>query len=239
MSKTLSIYRDDNYVLNDAFDQIVMNIHINKKNNGYKTYTLCGSEPGCGNTTVAINLAASIAASGYKTVLVDGDMRKKNEYKRLNESATVGFSDYLMNKADLSSVIYNTDTEGLSYVPCGKLIDNPVRLLCSDKAEEFREKLKEEFDFVIYDMPAVNVSSDANIAALSSDATIITVAIGDTTKKGLAESANTLAAAGANIIGTIINKADRDEYRRYNKDFDYFEKEKFVKKKFYKTAGKA
>ncbi len=139
MGNTLNIYRDDNYVLNDAFDQIVMNIHINKKTKGYKTYTLCGCEPGCGNTTVAINLAAALATSGYKTVLVDGDMRKKNEYKRLNEKAGVGLSDYLTDGADYGEIIYKANIEGLSYVPCGKLIDNPVRLLCSGKAEEFQQ----------------------------------------------------------------------------------------------------
>ena len=77
----LDIYKNENYILNDAFDQAVVNIHIQKEQNGYKTYTICGCEPGDGSTTVAINLAAALANSGWKTVLVDGDMRKKNADK--------------------------------------------------------------------------------------------------------------------------------------------------------------
>ena len=84
--KKLEIYKSDNYVLNDSFDQAVMNLHIMKKQNGYKSFVVCGCEAGNGATTVSINLAAALASSGYKTVLIDGDMRKKTKYKRLNET---------------------------------------------------------------------------------------------------------------------------------------------------------
>ena len=79
----LEIYKSDNYILNDAFDQSVMSLHILRKQNGYKSFVICGCEAGDGATTVAINLAAGLASSGWRTVLIDGDMRKKNRYKRL------------------------------------------------------------------------------------------------------------------------------------------------------------
>ena len=81
----LEIYKNDSFVLNDSFDQAVMNLHILKKQNGYKSFVICGCEAGDGNTTVAINLAAALASSGWNTVLIDGDMRKKANHKRLNE----------------------------------------------------------------------------------------------------------------------------------------------------------
>ena len=101
--KKLDIYRNDNYVLNDAFDQAVMNIHILKKQHGYKSFVITGCETGDGSTTVAINLAAAFASAGYRTVLIDGDMRKKNRYKRLNENTSEGLSDYLMDRVPLDS----------------------------------------------------------------------------------------------------------------------------------------
>lgn len=224
----LDIYRNRDYKLNDAFDQTVMNIHIQREKKGYKTFTVCGCEPGDGATTVAINLAAALAASGWKTVLVDGDMRKKNMFKRLNEETTLGLSNYLNEQATLNEVIYETTTDMLFYIPCGDLINNPVRLLCSNKMDDVKKELAERFDYVIYDMPAMNTAMDANVVAVKSDACILVVASGETSKKGLNAAVNTLMQEEANLIGVIVNKTELDEYKRYRKDYDYFKKERYV-----------
>ena len=179
----LDIYRNRDYKLNDAFDQAVMNIHIQRERKGYKTFTICGCEPGDGTTTVAINLAAALASSGWKTVLVDGDMRKKNMFKRLNEETTIGLSNYLTEQVTINEIIYETTTDMLSYIPCGDLTNNPVRLLCSTKMDEAKKALMERFDFVIFDMPAMNAAMDANVMAVKSDACILVVASGETSKK--------------------------------------------------------
>ncbi len=233
--KKLEIYKNENTVLNDAFDQAVMNLHVMKKQNGYKSFVICGCEPGDGTTTVAINLAAAMASSGWKTVLIDGDMRKKNTYKRLNEYATFGLSDYLIGKTSIENVIYETTTDNLSYIPCGGLIDNPVRLLCSAKMTNAKEELSKSFDYIIYDMPALESSMDAKVIAVNVDATILVSAIGKTSKNGLVEAANTLQEVKANLIGTIINKTDMYQYASLHKDYDYFIKERYAKK----TNGKA
>ena len=220
--KKLEIYRNDNYVLNDAFDQAVMNLHILKQQNGYKSFVICGCEAGNGTTTVAINLAAALASSGWKTVLIDGDMRKKNRYMRLNENVSEGLSDYLMDRVELDKVICETTTENLSYIPCGELIDNPVRLLCSNKMTVARNELADIYDFIIYDMPAVNAAMDAKVIAVNVDATILVSAIGETSKRGLVESANALKDVNA--------KLNMDEYVELNADYDYFQNERYAKK---------
>lgn len=225
----LEIYKSDNYVLRDAFDQSVMNIHILNKQKGYKSYVVCSCEPGDGATTVSINLAAALADSGWKTVLIDGDMRKKNKYKRLNQEVTLGLSDFLMNKTDIMSIIYETTTVNLSYIPCGELIDNPVRLLCSNKMIEVKTWLEKEFDYVVYDMPAVNAAMDAKVMAINSDAVIIVSSLGGTSKKGLVEAANTLSEENINLIGTIVNKIGMNQYSEINQEYDYFHNERYLK----------
>lgn len=224
----LDIYKNKDYRLNDAFDQAVMNIHIQREKKGYKSFTICSCEPGDGSTTVAINLAAGLASSGWKTVLVDGDMRKKNMFKRLNEETTMGLSNYLNEQVNMDEIIYETTTEMLSYIPCGDLTNNPVRLLCSMKMDEAKKALEERFDFIIFDMPALNAAMDANVVAVKSDACILVVASGETSKKGLENAVRTLEAEDANLLGVIVNKTDMDEYKRYRRDFDYFKKERYA-----------
>lgn len=225
----LEIYKSEDFVLNDAFDQAVMNIHILKKQNGYKSFVVCGCETGDGATTVAINLAAALAGSGWKTVLIDGDMRKKNNYKRLSEKVSVGLSDYLIGKATFDEIIYETTTDNLSYIPCGELINNPVRSLCSAKMNDVKEELSVSFDYIIFDMPAINAAMDAKVIAVNTDATILVTSIGKTSKKGLVEAANSLIEVNANLIGTIINKTDMDQYISTHEDYDYFQNERYLK----------
>lgn len=225
----LEIYKSEDFVLNDAFDQSVMNIHILKKQNGYKSFVVCGCETGDGATTVAINLAAALAGSGWKTVLIDGDMRKKNNYKRLSEKVSVGLSDYLIGKATFDEIIYETTTDNLSYIPCGELINNPVRSLCSAKMNDVKEELSVLFDYIIFDMPAINAAMDAKVIAVNTDATILVTSIGKTSKKGLVEAANSLIEVNANLIGTIINKTDMDQYISTHEDYDYFQNERYLK----------
>ncbi|WP_034451999.1 CpsD/CapB family tyrosine-protein kinase [Butyrivibrio sp. AE2032] len=234
----LEIYKNDSFVLNDAFDQAVMNLHILKKQNGYKSFVICGCETGDGTTTVAINLAAALAGSGWNTVLIDGDMRKKNDYKRLNENASQGLSDYLMDRLLFEEIIYDTTTENLSYIPCGELIDNPVRLLCSGKMNKIREDLAKKFDFIIFDMPAINAAMDAKVMATDADATILVSSIGHTYKKSLLDAANTLKEVNANLIGTIINKTDMEQYVASHEEYDYFQNERYINKLTKKKRAK-
>ncbi len=228
--KKLEIYTNDNYILNDAFDQAVMNLHILKKQNGYKSFVVCGCEAGDGATTVAINLAAALASSGYKSVLIDGDMRKKQGHKRLNDNVSEGLSDYLTGRVTLDDMIYETTTDNLYYIPCGELIDNPVRLLCSDKMNLVRDELSKKFDYIVFDMPAVNAAMDAEVIAVSADATILVSKIGETSKSGLINAANALTKVKANLIGTIINKMDMEQYISVHEDYDYFQNERYIKK---------
>ena len=96
---------------------------------------------------------------------------------------------------------------------------------------EVRNELAEQFDYIIYDMPAINAAMDAKVIAVNADATMLVTSVGSTSKKGLIDAANTLTEVNANLIGTIINKLDMDQYISYHEDYDYFENEKYARKK--------
>ena len=154
----------------------------------------------------------------------------ESQILKILENTSEGLSDYLMDRVPLDAIITETTTENLSYIPCGELIDDPVRLLCSSKMNDARLELEGTFDFIIYDMPAVNAAMDAKVMSVSVDATILVSAINDTSKKGLYAAANILTEANANLIGTIINKMDMEQYVAYREDYDYFRNERYVRK---------
>jgi Mrp family chromosome partitioning ATPase len=79
-------------------------------------------------------------------------------------------------------------------------------------------------------MPAVNAAMDAEVIAVSADATILVSKIGETSKSGLINAANALTKVKANLIGTIINKMDMEQYISVHEDYDYFQNERYIKK---------
>lgn len=228
MKKLLDIYRERNKTINDSYDQIIVNIHGKRRAKGYKSFLFCGSEPGVGVTTVAINVAVSMAISGWKTVLVDADMRKEADYKRLNEETESGLSDYLSKFAERNEIFYETNWSLLSYIPSGKREESPVRQLCSNRMEQLLDELHEEYDCVILDMPAISAAADSWVMASKTDAVILVTSLGESSRTELKKAKMKLDSADANVLGVIVNKVDKQEYMRVVRNFDYFNKRKYA-----------
>lgn len=231
MGKVINLYRCDDQIINDAYDRAVVNIYLQKEKYGHKSFLLCGSDAGVGTTSISVELAISLSVAGWKTLLIDGDLRKGNNYKRLNQDATLGLSDYICAKATLEECIYDTNWELLHYIPGGLIQEeSPVRQLCSVNMDKAMKQLQQEYDFIIIDVPSLNSSVDARILAIKADATILVMAMKISTMKSLEEARNQLEKAGGNIIGVIENKVDMAEYKKYIKDYDYFKQKKYIKK---------
>ncbi len=237
MSEIKELYTVKNEVLSDAFERVVAEIHIRKQRDNLKTFMICGCEPSVGSTTISINLAISMANSGWKTLLIDADMRKRAKHKRLTDGNEIGLADYLTGRADFDEVIYETNTDGLDYVASGASDLSIMGMLCSTNAEKFLKEVKEKYDYIIFDMPSMSSAFDASVLAAQIDGTVLVTKQGTGTIKYVKEAKAKLTTAGANILGIVVNKVDASEYRRAVKNYDYFEKQQyFVKPKMTRKA---
>ncbi len=230
--RIVQLYCSDNSNIRDAYDKAVFNICLQRERKGYKTFHLCGVEPAAGTTSVVMELAISLSNAGWKTAILDGDMRKGNSYKRLNADDKQGLADFIRGDIDFEDMIYRTNWRMLDYIPCGKIYkENPLKLLYASRMESVLKALEKEYDFVLIDVPSINSSVDANIFAVKADATVLVVAMDGSSRKNLADAYEELISNNANVVGVIENKISLEEYKLYLKDYDYFNKMKFIKKK--------
>ena len=227
-NKVLDIYRPKNETLNDAFDRLVVTIHHQNRMYNHKTFVLTGCEPMVGTTTISINVAISLAMSGLKTILIDGDLRKDGKYKRLSDTVEQGLSDVLRGNLDLASAICATNYQTLDYLPSGTADDNPVGILYSPNLNKVIASLSGYYDFVIFDLPSANAAIDSNILASKVDAVILVAKQHSTTTMQIRNAKKELDKIAANLVGIVFNNVDASEYRRYMKNYDYFNKEKFI-----------
>lgn len=232
--KTFNVYNNNNKAVQEAYEMLTASIHILNNQNKLKALALTSCNPGEGKTSLAINLAVSMAQAGWRVLLVDADMRKPTAAKRLNEGKQIGLTDYLTGDVELADAISETNVSNLTYLSSGSDKMNPVELLCSSRFDELMDKLRTEYDFILFDTPALETVVDGTIIASKVDATLIVVKMDHTTLKSLVRAKEKLESLNVNILGVILNKMKKRDYKRYFNSYNYF----FNTKRFLKEKSK-
>lgn len=237
------LYEIGNQLLYAAIDKITVEIINKKKTDGPQVIALTGSSPLAGTTSTSISVAIAMAASLRKTVLVDCDLRKSGQYKKLNERAEKGLADYVSTKTEetvlVDDLVYPTNVDNLFYISCGRTEENATRILCSEKLDVFIEELKNTFDCIILDCPSISVVPDAQIMFKKVDGIIVVSALGETKRSQIKDTRQLIAAYKDKYYGMIINKIPIDIYKKNVKNADYYlpdknGKQRFAKNKAYK-----
>ena len=221
------LYRQKNTKVTDAYDRLAVAIHLKNRQFCYKTFMICGTEPGTGTTTTSIELAISMANAGWRTVLVDCDMRKEVSFKRLGENGESGLYEYLKGDISEKDLISLTNVENLDYISNGKGGEEQVSLLCSANLQELLDNLKKEYDYVILDVPAFTSSVDCSILAVQVDAVVLVAAQHNSSRSTIDKARKTFESDGANVLGVVVNRLDERTYKKVISNYDYFLKKKY------------
>jgi capsular exopolysaccharide synthesis family protein len=128
------------------------------------------STSGEGKTFVSVNLAAVLALSGKKTVILDLDMRKPRAQYAFNVNTNeLGISAILSGAASWQQCIHKSQNDNLHLIPSGAIPPNPAELLESTYFNQLLEELKLHYDIVILDTPPIGLVSDGIIALKKAD----------------------------------------------------------------------
>lgn len=185
---------------------------------------------GEGKSTTAINLSYVLAENGKKVLLVDADLRIPSIAKKMDMNSSPGLTDFLMDyESQQLSVFKSKLLDNWYILPSGNLPPNPSELLGSRRMAQIFSILSEKFDYIIVDLPPVNVVSDA--LAISSLITGMIVVIREeyTTKKELEACFRQLKLSNVNVLGCVLNSAknEKGSYSRYKKYYKYYKNEPY------------
>ncbi|MBO4921456.1 MAG: CpsD/CapB family tyrosine-protein kinase [Lachnospiraceae bacterium] len=237
----INLYEIENQLLYAAIDKITVEIINKQKNEGAHVIALTGCSPLAGTTSTAISIAIAMAASSRKTVLVDCDLRKSGEYKKLNDRIQKGLADYVSVKSDIAmtadDLIYPTNVDNLFYIPGGKTDENATRVLCSEKVNILIEELRNTYECIILDCPSISVVPDAQIIFKKVDGIIVVSALGETKRSQIKDSRLLMENYKDKYYGMIVNKIPRDIYKKNVKNADYYLTDKKGKQRFAKNKA--
>lgn len=169
---------------------------------------LTSSHAGEGKSTTAAALAASLARSGKRVVLVDGDMRSPSVHLAFDLANTSGLSNYLAGDNDLKALIRPTQLPTLHVLSAGPQPPNAAVLLAGDRLDLVINALSAEYDHIIVDGPPVLGLADAPIIGKSVGSLIFIIQAHDTGVRLIKSALARLRSAGVNVIGAILVKYD-------------------------------
>ncbi|MBT5031863.1 MAG: polysaccharide biosynthesis tyrosine autokinase [Proteobacteria bacterium] len=169
---------------------------------------LTSSLPGEGKSTLALNLALSMAKLGKKTLIVDGDLRRPKLHSRIGHlKKTIGLSDLLAGTAAMRDTLQPCPgVPNLYVLAAGGKTKHPLELLASKNFKILIQKLPQIFDHIIIDSPPLLPIADALEIGRHMDAVLFVIEAGKTTTDAVKHALNMLHEANIQPLGAILSK---------------------------------
>ena len=188
----------------EAFRQLRTNLRFLKVEGNPHSFVITSGAAAEGKSTIASNLAITLAEAGSSVCLVDGDLRKPRVADLFGIEGGVGVTDVIIGRVDLSKALQQWGREGLWLLPSGHRPPNPSELLGSAEMAQILKELESQFDYVIVDAPPVLVVTDAALISRSVGGTIVIAAAGKTKRPELASALEALSTIGARVLGIVL-----------------------------------
>lgn len=201
------------------------------ENDGCNIIGVTSSMRGEGKSTTAVNLSYVLAENNNKVLLIDGDLRIPSVAKKMRIKNSPGLTDLLRNPEDFD--IAESRFQPLRnwfILPAGTLPPNPSELLGSKRMEKTLAELSQKFDYIVIDLPPVNIVSDALAVSKFINGMIVVIREEYTEKRELETCFRQLRLSNVNVLGCVMNetKSEKGYYSKYRYKRYY---------KYYKTYG--
>jgi len=222
LPKIISIIKPKSPVT-EAYRNLKNNIQLSSLEKELQIIMIASAGVNEGRTITASNLAAVMAESGKKTILIDCDQRKPNIHNIFAFSNEKGLSNILLGQINFDEKEWITNQNNLYVIPSGPKTANYADLLSADKLNSFLHKLKEKFDYIIIDTPPTTMVGDAQIISKYIDGCVYVVGAGEVDKKIVVQGKENLEKVGTNILGVVFNKTDLNSKKFFQ---DYYGKDR-------------
>ena len=188
------------------------------------------AQPSDGKSTIALNLAFSLAELGMKTLLIDADMRRASLHEKTGLEKTPGLNELITAKTkDIPSALRhyqssNSET-GFDLLPAGEAANNPAELLNSKHMEKLLEAFAKVYDYIVIDLPPIGAVIDAVSVAQELDGMVVVVRENMCPRNLLGECMQQLSYADVNVLGFVLNGALEGSSRKYqynNYNYAYY-----------------
>ncbi len=205
MDKCLWAFHRPGGSVAEAFKGIRTSLQFNRHEENHQVLMITSPSPGEGKSTVAANLAISLAHLGKRVLLMDADLRRSTQPRLFGVLEEPGLTNVLKDDVEPFDVIQQTEVMGLSILAGGKNVRNPSELLSSPKMATLLTVLREQFDYVLIDTPPVLVVTDPLTVAPLADAVIGVLKLTRRTRREALATVERIIDVGGEVLGVVVN----------------------------------
>ncbi|BCW59996.1 capsular exopolysaccharide synthesis family protein [Paenarthrobacter nicotinovorans] len=210
------------YAVAEAIRELRTNLQFMDVDEPPRIIVVTSALPGEGKTTVVANLAQTIAASGQRVVVVDGDLRRPTVAKTFGLLTNVGLTDVLIGRATLNDVLQPWGESGdLFVLGAGSVPPNPSELLGSNVMRTLLEDIAKHA-IVLVDAPPLLPVTDAAILTARTDGALVVSRAGKTTYDQLKRALQNLERVKGRPLGLIINGVSRKSSKGEDYGYQYY-----------------
>lgn len=202
------------YAFSESVNRVATKIEYLKNSRSAKTFIITSVDEHEGKTTVSVNVALNLALKGYKTLLVDADLRRPTVFRFFSNELLNSyneFGDYLLGKADFEDIIKHDEKSSLDIIGGKNSYRFAFELLGSKRFKELLKTLYREYDYILIDTPPTSLTADTENIADLVDVSVLVVRQDRTPVAQINDAADILSSADSYFAGCVLNDY-RDVY---------------------------
>lgn len=206
----------------ESFRQIRTTLQYSGPVTTQRTLLITSARPGDGKTSVAINLAATLAQGNQRVLLIDCNFRRPGLRSQFPGTRAEGLSNVLVGEGRLAEYVTPSGVANLDVLTSGRMPANPSELLGSQYMATLLKEALTRYDRVILDGPPVLLISDALVLATLVDGVIVVARAVSNSKGALRRTREQLDKVGGHVIGAILNGVEarpggyfKQQYREF------------------------
>lgn len=211
----LYVHEKPKSTISEKFRGIRSNIMFSNAENEIGSLLVTSEKLGSGKSTISANIAVTYAQAGYKTLIIDGDMRKPTQHYIFDLPNNSGLSNLIINKATYSDSLKETNVDNLAILTAGPTPPNPSELIASSKFETIFNELSDHYDFIVIDTPPVNTVTDAQVYAQTVKNCVLVIDAEKNNKIEVKKAKDLLNKADGKLLGAVLNKMPVDKNSSY------------------------
>lgn len=189
----------------EAFRGIRLNLHYAHGVDGPMAVAVSSPGPGDGKSFVTSNLALAFAEQGYRTVLVDADVRRGTTHRLMDVTRKPGLTDYLAGNASRHEVIQTTRYPYLSVISCGTRMDSGPAMLSSPQMQSLIQDLKSEFSVLLIDTAPLAAGADPLILGTTTGNLVVVLRTGSTDRHLTEAKLGVIDRLPIRLLGAVLN----------------------------------